>query len=752
MRAWLVATLVLALLWLVPTVPAFAQAAAILADQAEANTAADSVEALVERAREDGYRILLVPPEAISQSSVTSGDDLISVTSRLESRASAAHDRLVQIFEDLHTFPDHVAEIVELRADGGTVWWPLLAVLLAAGFLAIGFVVARLVEHWMVAKFASLYSDETQTRSEKIGYLLIRVLLRSVVVVIQVGVAGVLTIGFGPDAPAWRSTMILGLLCFGVARLMVVLMQGLLAPDAASRRLPYLSDRDAHGLYRGFAIATWIAVPLGGICLLMDMMSIDRDAHLLMLLTTMFLAAGLFAYLAVRYNEAVGGAILGPNPERRGPALRLFARMWHGFAVVYLMGAWATSAIRLLIAAPNPLGLILAPVLGGILVLSIYAVALLIIDWVFAKRGAVMALAEPGAATGPVRRKGLKELAEHAVALVLLAGYVLFVFGSWFSVSNEGERFLDAMSEIMLVGFLAYLAFEAVKVAIDDRIAAETGPDTEEVETGSEGGGVGATRLATLLPIFRNFLLAVIASIAGMVMLSEVGIDIAPLFAGAGVVGLAVGFGAQTLIRDIFSGAFFLLDDAFRRGEYIEIAGTRGTVEKISIRSMQLRHHLGPLHTIPFGEIPSLTNFSRDWVMMKLPLRLPYDTDPEKVRKLVKQLGKELMEHPEIGGKFLEPLKSQGVYQMEDSAMIFRVKFMTKPGDQFPVRKVVYARIRELFEQNGIKFAHKEVTVRIAEGPDRPLTTGEQEAVTGAVGPLIDAEAEAGAVAPSDTR
>jgi small-conductance mechanosensitive channel len=114
------------------------------------------------------------------------------------------------------------------------------------------------------------------------------------------------------------------------------------------------------------------------------------------------------------------------------------------------------------------------------------------------------------------------------------------------------------------------------------------------------------------------------------------------------------------LIADIFSGAFFLIDDAFRKGDYVETGSTKGTVEKISIRSMQLRHHMGPLHTIPFSQITHLTNYSRDWAMMKLTLRLTYDTDVEKVRKMIKTLGKELQNDPKIGEKFVQPLKSQG--------------------------------------------------------------------------------------------
>jgi len=162
---------------------------------------------------------------------------------------------------------------------------------------------------------------------------------------------------------------------------------------------------------------------------------------------------------------------------------------------------------------------------------------------------------------------------------------------------------------------------------------------------------------------------------------------------------------------------------------------------------MQLRHHLGALHTIPFGEIKHLTNYSRDWVIMKLVLRLTYDTDVERVRKLIKKLGAELLEDAEIGDKFMQPLKSQGVYSMEDSAMLIRVKFMTRPGDQFQVRKKVYARIRELFEQNDIHFAHRFVTVRVAsEDDDEELGKGEmprlseadKKAIAGAALPAID--------------
>ncbi|MGO4831542.1 mechanosensitive ion channel family protein, partial [Rhizobiaceae sp. 2RAB30] len=156
------------------------------------------------------------------------------------------------------------------------------------------------------------------------------------------------------------------------------------------------------------------------------------------------------------------------------------------------------------------------------------------------------------------------------------------------------------------------------------------------------------------------------------------------------------------------------------------------------------------VNTIPFGEIRQLTNYSRDWVMMKLPLRLTYDTDVDKVRKLVKRFGQQLLEDPVVGKMFLQPLKSQGVYAMEDSAMIVRVKFMTRPGDQFVTRKVIYAGIRELFQKEGIHFAHREVTVRLADGEQvEDLTPEQREAVAGATRAVLDDGQKPRRIAPA---
>jgi moderate conductance mechanosensitive channel len=205
-----------------------------------------------------------------------------------------------------------------------------------------------------------------------------------------------------------------------------------------------------------------------------------------------------------------------------------------------------------------------------------------------------------------------------------------------------------------------------------------------------------------------------LAVMVTMLVLSALGVEIGPLLAGAGVVGLAIGFGAQTLVKDIISGMFFLLDDAFRVGEYIESGSIRGTVEDISIRSLRLRHHRGALHTIPFGSLDTITNYSRDWVIDKMTISVIYDTDLDKVKKIIKQIGKELHADPELAPHIIETLKMQGVEQFGEFAIQIRLKMMTQPGEQFVIRRRAYGLIKKAFAENGIEIALP--TVQVAGG------------------------------------
>lgn len=247
-------------------------------------------------------------------------------------------------------------------------------------------------------------------------------------------------------------------------------------------------------------------------------------------------------------------------------------------------------------------------------------------------------------------------------------------------------------------------------------------------------GGLIVSRFGTLLPLIRGFILTILVAITIMVVLSSMGLDIGPLIAGAGVVGIAVGFGAQALVRDIISGIFFLIDDAFRVGEYVEFGEIRGQVEQISIRSMRLRHHRGAIHTVPFGELRSITNYNRDWAIYKQEFRLPYDTDVDKVRKIIKKVGLRLLEDPELGPKFIQPLKSQGVFRIEEGALILRTKFTCKPREQFMIRKAVFQEVKNDLYAAGIELAQRRVQI---EWPDWAKGEGETETMNADASPAV---------------
>jgi small-conductance mechanosensitive channel len=230
--------------------------------------------------------------------------------------------------------------------------------------------------------------------------------------------------------------------------------------------------------------------------------------------------------------------------------------------------------------------------------------------------------------------------------------------------------------------------------------------------------------LRTLLPILRNVMFVVVFVMAVLMVLATMGVEIGPLIAGAGVVGVAIGFGAQTLVKDVISGVFYLLDDAFRVGEYIQSGNYKGTVESFSIRSVKLRHHRGPLTTVPFGELGAVQNMSRDWVIDKMMVGVAFDTDLEKVKKLIKQIGKDLAADPEHAPHIIEPLKMQGVEQFGDYAIQIRMKMMTKPNEQFVIRRKAYAMIKKAFDANGIKFAYP--TVQVAGGEEATSAAAQQ--------------------------
>jgi small-conductance mechanosensitive channel len=338
------------------------------------------------------------------------------------------------------------------------------------------------------------------------------------------------------------------------------------------------------------------------------------------------------------------------------------------------------------------------------------------------------AFVDPHAAARPI--------VQHTARFVLLIGVIFALAAGWginVSALAQDQTVIGHVLKLLVDCFVAILIADLVwtwaKTVIDKRLADYVRP------VGSEAPGPEA-RLITLLPLLRTILLITLLTMVGLTVLTAIGVNIAPILAGAGILGIAIGFGTQSLVRDIVAGIFFLIDDAFRLGEYIEIGDLMGTVESISIRSMRIRHHRGKVHTVPYGELKSLTNHSRDWVIMKLEFRVPFDTDLGLVKKLVKKIGAELQQNEVYGKSILETLKSQGVRRMEEFNMVVGVKFMTKPGEQWLVRRDAYQMVRDTFEANGIRLAERNVKVQIAGGDH--LTENERRVVAGAAQSTVE--------------
>jgi len=264
--------------------------------------------------------------------------------------------------------------------------------------------------------------------------------------------------------------------------------------------------------------------------------------------------------------------------------------------------------------------------------------------------------------------------------------------------ANPFAQFALHVADTVALAFVVYLGWIAIRFAIDRRLRLLGPLDPHSPATEN-------TRLLTLLPLLRTTLAIVFVTLFTLSALWTLGIQIAPLLAGAGIFGLAIGFGAQTLVRDVISGVFFLIEDVFRIGEYIESGtSTKGSVEHISFRTIALRHHNGPLTFVPYGLLGTVRNDSRDWVIDKFSIPLPLSVDSEKIRKMIKGIGEDLALDPELGPLIREPLKGKP-YRVDPGVKLFRCKFMTAPGCQFDLRTAALKRIEAALVEAGISFA-----------------------------------------------
>ncbi|MCB4767386.1 mechanosensitive ion channel family protein [Ancylobacter sp. Lp-2] len=525
-------------------------------------------------------------------------------------------------------------------------------------------------------------------------------------------------------------------------RLYLVVFRIALRPNLPQARLAEVDDAGALKIYRWTAVLILVAIALADFRRVLEgIQAPTLVVACAMLINTLILTSLLIAG-SVAIREPMGkwfhGLSQGGKP---GPLVASIARFWLIIAIPFFLVlgmARVYGALTTAIGVQEAIGMTMNVLIG-----------LLVLESFMDKVCRLMQREEAQAHNHPKRERAIEALMRCVRVAILLAALSL-LFRIW-AVHGVGMMDMSGYNALaaaalpagaILLG--AYCAWQVVEyfTKLHAAPAASGMPGHQDSEDAV--APTTASRMSTLMPLLRVTLLLAIVVMAALTVLSQLGINITPLIAGASIVGLAISFGSQTLVKDIVSGVFYLVDDAFRVGEYIDCGKAKGTVEGFTLRSLKLRHQNGMVHTIPFGQLGQITNFSRDWSTLKFNLRFTRDTDIEKLRKTVKKIGIELLEDPEYKEDFLMPLKMQGVADIADNALIVRFKFTVKPTRPTVIQREAVKRMIRILPQQGIEFANNTVSVQSMTSGDPAAGAAASRKVANDLAEKIAAEVATG--------
>ncbi len=382
---------------------------------------------------------------------------------------------------------------------------------------------------------------------------------------------------------------------------------------------------------------------------------------------------------------------------------------WHILAMGYAAILWLLAIGRLALYGPQK---DLAFV-TSFLIIPIYLILVRAGKWLVTET------------LGTIRKTAVEENTRYfKVAFGLVRAVILLTLVAWlFHIWGIDLPLLDKVGEaafsVLMTLILAHVIWGQINRYVQQKLEALAPSAEEKVDDEEEMSGQTLDRSFTLLPVLRKFAGTVLMVMTTLIVLSSMGINIAPLLAGASIFGLAIGFGSQKLVSDVLSGIFYLVDDTFRVGEYIQAGSVSGTVEGFSLRNVNLRADKGAMQIVPFSKLGAVTNFNRGGAVVKFKLSLPYDTSISQVRKIIKKVGQQLMEDPELGPDILLPVKSMGVQSVVDSVMTFRVRFTARFGRQGIIQRKAFEMITDALAKKGIHYAHRKVIVEIPQNDQK---------------------------------
>ncbi|MGI9128720.1 MAG: mechanosensitive ion channel domain-containing protein [Roseomonas sp.] len=516
-------------------------------------------------------------------------------------------------------------------------------------------------------------------------------------------------IGAVRPLPSTQLVMLTANNAYIVSRVIMAAARMLLSPASTHLRIMPVSDETA-------AYATiWLrrivlvlissyALSEAGLQFGLPWSAYDSILRMALLLITLFLII-----IILQNRQSVSDLLRAPElaegeePDRARRFFRMLrdrvADIWHLVAIAWLMAAWGVWALEI----QQGFWRLLKVSLSTILILSVAKLADMAIRRVIKRAFSItpeLSARYPGLEARANRYlpvlKGSASMAIGGIALLfLLESWGLEAF-AWFGHGKLGNRLVSSLISIALTITLALVIWEGINAAIQRHLE----------KLSRDAKAAQGARVRTLLPMLRTALLAVILIFVVLSVLTEIGVNVAPLIAGAGVVGIAVGFGSQRLVQDVITGIFLLFEDAVAVGDVVQLGGLSGVVEHLSIRSIKLRAVDGSLHIIPFSAVTSVTNQTRDFAFAVIDVSVDYREDTDHVAETLRQIATEMRQDPRWRPVIRDDLDVMGVDRLGDSGVVMRVRLKTEPSQRWAVGREMNRRIKRRFDELGIEIPY----------------------------------------------
>ena len=481
-------------------------------------------------------------------------------------------------------------------------------------------------------------------------------------------------------------------------RTVVVLARAVAQPQEPRLRLVPASDAGADMIVRQAGRLAWVTGVGWAVAEASLLFGLFQLGHAALLKITALIVYLLVAGIVLRNRDGVAGLLRAPEDSVGLVAVlrNATASSWHRVVLFYLLALWGVWTLGI----PNGFSRLLQLV-GTTVAVAIVARVLILLMQAGLDRilRASDGLDErfPGleqrvANFHPLARMLVTSVVTAAALVAVFQGWGLDSF-AWFAPGALGGRALAASASILITLVLALAVWELANAAIERHLA----------RLAREAQVSRSARLRTLLPMLRTTLLVTVCLVAGLIVLSEIGVNIAPLLAGAGVIGLAIGFGSQKLVQDIITGLFLLLENAMQVGDVVSLGGMSGSVENLSIRTIRLRALDGSVHIVPFSAVTTVTNMTRDFGYAVVDIGVGLNEEPDHIAVVLREIAQAMRLEKEWRAVILADLEVMGVERFTDLAWVMRMRIKTLPASRWAVGRELNRRIKQRFDALAIE-------------------------------------------------